>query len=355
MTCNGSVWNGTSPPTCVQPPRPPQTSCRFDDDMCGWESLEQTPLRWIRQKLPFPDNTPGTGPKSNLDGYFVFLESSGTSPNMLAALFSPVFAPRLSRNGCWTISVYLRGATMGELRLLQLMEGEIDTKPIEEAGHLLLSLRGDHGSDWHRVKVPLVNTEHPFQLALVGMVGASYLSDMAADNFNLTANTSCLLSRPPISSTSQRTPISCYGRCFAAPVETMHEFPEGSCSCSAPQCQDQASDDCCADFTEECSDSRWSFMRALGLSWLHVGLGVACVTLLLVTTVVVIALRLTRRDRVCPQPRERLDGDGDEDYRFMVRPEDDLLDEGEEEFDFRLATPETVHDPLPPKPQVTSI
>ena len=368
LVCDGYFWNSTAP-TCRREDIPPPTKCDFEEeDLCGWEQSDNSVgiygQSWTQTDVPVSDNTKGTGPTESLSGKAMFLESSGALHrdqssfyNRTAALFSPVYAANYSLNYAFvSLKVSMNGATMGELRIYQVAEGNVRLEDVDP----LIKVSGDQGDQWRLIVAKLHPTNEPFQLAIAGSLGSSYLSDLAVDSFRLkygrdnyrleklTADSQISHHVP----SNPKSPDSCLNRCGNT---TVLSWPEGHCLCDS-FCVLGADEhpDCCPDYLLRChydnnvvnQDSRLAIMKAYGVTWTDVS--IVCGAVLVSVAVCVVSVRVCRsggRTKTAQSLREAgVDQERlyeESDLRYMVHLEEE--DEAER-INFELATPDVIYD-----------
>ena len=142
LYCNGRKWNATLP-NCTRPDVPPPTRCTFDNgDYCGWTQSSLDQLDWTVVNGNMNATTADTGIGVNpFSSHILHFESSGSSLDDSAAIFSPVYH---EQRACFAFQFGMNGANMGSLSLYIVPEGQDDLTGQSP----VITFQGNHGHHW---------------------------------------------------------------------------------------------------------------------------------------------------------------------------------------------------------------
>lgn len=151
----------------------------------GWTQASGDDGNWVRDSGGTPSAS--TGPSSGADGsFYMFLEASTNGSagqigaNATAILVSPCFDLTGLSTASFSFSNHMYGSNMGSLVLEASTNGTSWTN--------LWSLSGNQGNQWNNVSIDLsaYGGQSELKLRFVGTTGASWQSDLAIDNLELT-------------------------------------------------------------------------------------------------------------------------------------------------------------------------
>ncbi|XP_025085553.1 MAM and LDL-receptor class A domain-containing protein 1-like [Pomacea canaliculata] len=159
-------------------------SCDFEQGQCAWSNDDaDDDFDWIRSQGS--TITANTGPTSdhtlqNIKGHYMYIEASQPrKPGDKARLHSEILN-NSSHPQCLTFWYNMHGAGMGTLSVYKNLVSR--TSGLIQ----LWTLSGDQGAQWQKASVPVHDNKKEFMLVFEGVVGSSYLSDMAIDDVSLT-------------------------------------------------------------------------------------------------------------------------------------------------------------------------
>jgi hypothetical protein len=158
-------------------------SCDFEDDYCIWQNVEdlRSDFNW---ELRLGSTASGnTGPSvdhttASANGRFLFMEASYPSrAGERALLESSVFLPTPSYGLCMDFWYHMYGSGMGQLNVYA---------NVSNATTLLWTQSGDKGDQWLNARVNIKSAKS-FRVAIEGVRGSGYLSDIAVDDLDFIA------------------------------------------------------------------------------------------------------------------------------------------------------------------------
>ncbi|XP_022800392.1 MAM and LDL-receptor class A domain-containing protein 1-like [Stylophora pistillata] len=157
-------------------------TCDFDGGFCEWINLPLgDEFDWTLNSGTTP--TMNTGPEEDHTGYdgaYIFIEGSDPQRPRDRAL---LMGPRICGRMCLQFFYSMNGHRMGKLNVYK-REGV-------RSDDLLWTMSGDQGTDWHEALVDIGGA--CYQIILEGIVGPSYLSDLAVDDIFFSKGTCCQL------------------------------------------------------------------------------------------------------------------------------------------------------------------
>ncbi|XP_048242313.1 MAM and LDL-receptor class A domain-containing protein 1-like isoform X2 [Haliotis rufescens] len=243
--------------------------CNFEtNDICGFTQDHSDTFDWTRMRGS--TSSSGTGPASDhtygtMSGYYMYIETSaprraGDDARLISSVLSGPTTP-----SCVTFWYYMYGSSEGTLNVYVLRNGA--------RGSPIWHLSGNQGNSWMMTMVSLttVSSNTPYQIVFEGIVGSSYLGDIAIDDFSLTAG-ACSTSPIPNSArpTLTQEPIT---RKISTTRTTLKSTPSNkstpkpagttvgsSSNTTADKCNFETNDIC--GFTQDHSDTfDWTRMR----------------------------------------------------------------------------------------------
>jgi hypothetical protein len=231
----------------------------------------------------------------------------------------------------------MHGVDMGILGVGQFLEGD------QHSEEILDELSGNFVDAWQTAIVNVKPATGNFQYFLEGLVGSSYLSDIAVDAIELVQGNRCKeirkSYRPPTPLVDrQESPSSCWARCDMNGSVVAYEqgWREGVCDCM-PGCLLGLGVECCEDYISECSYRKIEPRMEI---WFWIKWSGPIGIIFVVFVVGGFLLTVARWRVVTPVRRE-----GEEDIVQMIDEEDegDLsasrgMVDTEEFIDFSLAT-----------------
>ncbi|KAK7473655.1 hypothetical protein BaRGS_00035133, partial [Batillaria attramentaria] len=178
-----SVQNGacnqqptaTPATTSTLPPAIQQLSCNFDTDLCQWTQDKTTDqFDWTRQHGSTASGN--TGPKfdhtqGNIQGYYIYIETSGHNVNDSARLVSPTFSSQ--GVSCATFWYNMYGSHVNRLSMYLGMASSATTQ--------MWTKSGNQGASWHRAEVELGSVTNG-KLVFEALRGNGYMGDIALDD-----------------------------------------------------------------------------------------------------------------------------------------------------------------------------
>ncbi|KAF7486928.1 Hypothetical predicted protein [Marmota monax] len=143
----------------LTPPLPPEVSCNFERNTCGWHMGHFTDAHWRRIQSHGPGYDHTTG-----QGFFMLLDPTnpparGRGAHLLTGPQTPA-----TPKECLSFWYHLYGPQVGTLRLIMRRDGGEDT--------LLWSRSGTHGNRWHQAWATLHHQLEPstkYQLLFEGL------------------------------------------------------------------------------------------------------------------------------------------------------------------------------------------
>jgi hypothetical protein len=159
----------TAPPTTttLPPTIPPMgSSCNFEQNLCGWQSVKQgTQFEWTRKSGRTSSGS--TGPDRAKGGnYYMYIETSYPRQKGHRAILR---ACGVQMPAQMAFDYHMYGGTMGTLAIMQ-------------NGKTMWSKSGNQGNAWKKAVVDLTGTGC---VDVVGTRGRSYTGDAAIDNLNI--------------------------------------------------------------------------------------------------------------------------------------------------------------------------
>ncbi|KAL9981490.1 hypothetical protein ACROYT_G010197 [Oculina patagonica] len=185
-TCDGKKLNYVPRPrnlTILQEvKRGEPGTCDFDGGFCEWINLPLgDQFDWALNSGR--TGTLLTGPEEDhtgRDGAYIFIESSAPQSYRHMAL---LMGPRLCGRMCLQFFYHMNGMRMGTLNVYK-REGM-------RSDDLLWTMSGHQGTDWHEALVDIGGA--CYQIIFEGVVGPTYLSDIAVDDIYFSKGTCCQL------------------------------------------------------------------------------------------------------------------------------------------------------------------
>ncbi|KAH9494980.1 hypothetical protein Btru_018316 [Bulinus truncatus] len=153
--------------------------CDFENGLCGFTQSTTDNFDWTLHSST--TSTYGTGPNSDhtygtLQGHYVYVEASTRSLNQRTSLLSPNITLN-NPNNCLKFWYNMYGSTMGSLRVYRLLR---------TVRQQLWSRSGDQGTRWQMAEISVSgDSTTTLKLEFEGVVGSSYLSDIAIDDLSL--------------------------------------------------------------------------------------------------------------------------------------------------------------------------
>nr|KAG5689549.1 hypothetical protein BaRGS_022052 [Batillaria attramentaria] len=152
-----------------------QLSCNFDTDLCQWTQDKTTDqFDWTRQHGSTASGN--TGPKfdhtqGNIQGYYIYIETSGHNVNDSARLVSPTFSSQ--GVSCATFWYNMYGSHVNRLSMYLGMASSATTQ--------MWTKSGNQGASWHRAEVELGSVTNG-KLVFEALRGNGYMGDIALDD-----------------------------------------------------------------------------------------------------------------------------------------------------------------------------
>lgn len=157
-------------------------TCDFDGGFCEWINLPLgDEFDWTLNSGA--TGTVDTGPEKDHTGYdgaYIFIEGSAPQRYGDRAL---LMGPRICGRMCLQFFYSMYGDRMGKLSVYK-REGV-------RSDDLLWTMSGHQGPDWHEALVDIGGA--CYQIIIEGVVGPSYLSDLAVDDIFFSKGTCCQL------------------------------------------------------------------------------------------------------------------------------------------------------------------
>ncbi|XP_073258031.1 MAM and LDL-receptor class A domain-containing protein 1-like [Porites lutea] len=157
-------------------------TCNFDGGFCEWINLPLgDQFDWTLNSGK--TGTMLTGPTEDHTGYqggYIYVEASEPQMNGHKSL---LMGPRMCGRMCMRFFYSMNGRRMGTLNVYK-REGM-------RRDDLLWTMSGHQGTEWHEALVDIGGA--CYQILFEGVVGPSYLSDIAVDDIYLTKGTCCHL------------------------------------------------------------------------------------------------------------------------------------------------------------------
>lgn len=157
-------------------------TCNFDGGFCEWINLPLgDEFDWALNSGK--TGTILTGPENDHtghDGAYIFIESSEPQRHRHMA---QLMGPRLCGRMCLQFFYHMNGRRMGRLNVYK-REGM-------RSDDLLWTMSGDQGTDWHEALIDIGGA--CYQIIFEGVVGPTYLSDIAVDDIYFSKGTCCQL------------------------------------------------------------------------------------------------------------------------------------------------------------------
>ncbi|XP_020612540.1 MAM and LDL-receptor class A domain-containing protein 1-like [Orbicella faveolata] len=174
-----------STPATTSLPTSPQLQvfrCTFDQSMCGFVQDTNDTFDWTRNRGSTPSSP--TGPDydhTTGSGYYMYIETSSPRVEGDNAI---LVSPKLLFTGkkCLQFYYHMFGASMGKLNVFL-------------NGARVFSACKDKGNKWLKAEID-VNLSGMYEVTFEGIVGSSYTSDIAIDDFLLVPG-SCSSTTPP--------------------------------------------------------------------------------------------------------------------------------------------------------------
>nr|XP_002741057.1 PREDICTED: MAM domain-containing protein 2-like [Saccoglossus kowalevskii] len=170
----------------------PVVECDFEYDLCGFTQDDTDDFDWTLITGETPSGA--TGPTddhtygSTRAGSYIFTESSKPRIEGNAArLISPIYQPE-NIDDVFILTFYhhMHGTTMGTLNVYLSNVNETRLQRIWSKSGREQRTYGNH---WFHTEL-VFNATSPFQVIFEGVIGASFLSDMAIDDYSLLRNAS---------------------------------------------------------------------------------------------------------------------------------------------------------------------
>ncbi|XP_025085528.1 MAM and LDL-receptor class A domain-containing protein 1-like [Pomacea canaliculata] len=198
----GSIYSGnvvavdditfpTVPCTALVPPSTASFSCDFESiayPLCNFTQDTTDVFDWTLNSGgtsstgtgPFADHTYGT-----LAGHYLYTESSAPRhKNDTARLISKVFNNPAGNQNCLRFYYHMRGTGIGTLNIYALAQNQLPQMPLPT-----WTRSADQGALWKQAEVT-INLISNFQVVFEGVIGSSYLGDIAIDDITV-ANGPC--------------------------------------------------------------------------------------------------------------------------------------------------------------------
>ncbi|XP_071486324.1 MAM and LDL-receptor class A domain-containing protein 1-like [Diadema antillarum] len=152
-------------------------SCAFDT-MCGWTHDSSDQFDWTIYSGPTASlNTGPSRDHTTGSGSYIYTEASAPRlPGEVANLVSQTIAPTGPSGACFVWWYHMFGGTMGTFNVYQETNG---------VRSLRWARTGDQGNEW-RLAQFWINSTDTTQIIFQGIVGASWESDIAIDDTELT-------------------------------------------------------------------------------------------------------------------------------------------------------------------------
>ncbi|XP_067654504.1 MAM and LDL-receptor class A domain-containing protein 1-like [Haliotis asinina] len=179
---NGSCSAGT---TVGPSSKPAADKCNFEaSNLCGFSQDHSDKFDWSR--TTGSTSSRGTGPSSDHTygtrlGHYMYIEtSSPRRPNDVARLNSFILTGPTSPT-CLTFWYHMYGNSIGTLNVYVTRNGA--------KGSPIWQMSGNQGNSWNvaEVSIKTVSGSTPYQIVFEGIVGRTYLGDIAIDDFSVTA------------------------------------------------------------------------------------------------------------------------------------------------------------------------
>ncbi|KAK0068562.1 MAM and LDL-receptor class A domain-containing protein 2, partial [Biomphalaria pfeifferi] len=155
------------------------SDCDFENGMCGFVQSITDNFDWLLHSSSTTSS--GTGPNSDhtygtMQGHYAYIEASNRAPNLRASLLTPNMTLNYPSN-CVKFWYNMYGSTMGSLRVYRLFRGNRQQ---------LWSRSGNQGQQWQMAEVSVLgDNTTTVSLEFEGVVGSSYLSDIALDDVTI--------------------------------------------------------------------------------------------------------------------------------------------------------------------------
>lgn len=162
---------------------PPSTTCDFEDGFCGYIQDRSDQFDWILNSGRTKSN--GTGPRTDHtfktnEGRYIYIEASRPRrQNDKARLDSALYPPTTGSCLSFWYNMYGKTNTVGSLNIYTRAIG------ISQLGTPLARMTGNRGPWWHLMQVTIQSPQQ-YRITFEGVVGRSYLSDIALDDIQLT-------------------------------------------------------------------------------------------------------------------------------------------------------------------------
>nr|XP_039272221.1 MAM and LDL-receptor class A domain-containing protein 2-like [Styela clava] len=165
---------GAVPPPPTTPP-PLSFDCNFDTDQCAWANDKADDFDWIRRTGGTPSNP--TGPTADVSGsgYYMYIESSSPQTSNKKARLKASYTQ--TGQQCITFYRHMYGSSMGTLNVYLQYGSSLPSSPY-------WTRSGNTGNQWIPTNIT-VNPTQAFTIVFEGVVGSSYLSDIAIDEITI--------------------------------------------------------------------------------------------------------------------------------------------------------------------------
>lgn len=156
--------------------------CDFEEEhICGYQPDPSGDLNWSRSKGT--TLSINTGPSVDVStgtefGYYMYTETSNVAQGRKARLITPT--QNYTEGKCLFFWYHAYGKDIGTLNVYN----ELQTNSTNKPRSLIWSISRDQGDKWFLARVP-TNVQNDFKIVFEGIVGKSYLGDVAIDDVKM--------------------------------------------------------------------------------------------------------------------------------------------------------------------------
>ncbi|XP_077867591.1 thyroid hormone-induced protein B-like [Saccoglossus kowalevskii] len=130
-----------------------------------------------------PTPSANTGPSfdhtmGNETGHYLYIEASGREMGQKAIITTPFIPNEFPGHVCVRFYYHMYGANIGTLNVYIGNHGN-------QFDPLMWSMTGESGNEWLKADVDVRLKDVIFMVTFEGIVGSSYLSDIAIDDINV--------------------------------------------------------------------------------------------------------------------------------------------------------------------------